>query len=1418
MSKLKKYLIVLGIIVAVFTVFGFFGVPPILKSVLTKQLSQNLHRDVSIRQIKFNPYVLSLTVRDLLIKDREPGKTFVSFDELYLNLQIMSALRRAIIFKEIRLKKPFINLVRHADFTYNFSDLMEKKDSKTQPKPGAKSRPLRFSLNNITIEGGSIDLLDEPVQKKHTVRDMNVGMPFVSNFPSYINTFVQPAFSAKVNGTAYALKGRTKPFADSRETVFDIDINDLDIPYYLAYVPMKLNVKIPSAFLDTRAKLSFVEFKNRTPSLTISGDVAIKKIAVDDEKSSPLIRLPRLDVAIAPSEPLMKKVHLAKISIQSPEIEIRRDQKGTINFQTLLPKEPVVSKPKESPKPTPKPLGKDEQPVPLSIEIDEIGLTGGKISFSDLSRPKPFKTRLDPVELKIDHFSNAREKKTNYLLSLVTEAKENVKLDGELMMDPMSVDGSVDVKSLILKKYSPYYMESILFDIEDGRLDFSTRYRYAAGDKEPAISLQSMSAAVASLRLKRRYEKEDFFKTPVISLKDTQVDLPRKELKLGSLFTEKGMLSLTRFSSGEFDLQKLFPPAQPARQPVKAQGAGKPERPWTLTLAQVLVDQYTVRMNDQKAAEPTILLGEKVKLSAENLTTEKNRSGKMALSFLLDKKGTVSTRCNVGLDPMKVDGSLEVKNIVLKNYSPYYRDSILFDIEEGELGLSTTYHYAKKEKDQEIKLSRASLSVERLRLQKRDEPGDFATIPALSVKNTDLDLINKEVSVGEVAAQKGSLLVRRYSDGRLNVTTLFPEPPKPGPSASSPGEKSVDRPVEKPWLIKIGKVSLDQYSARVEDRSTAEPVNFIADGINLSAENLSTAKGQKGNISLALRLNQKGTLSLNGPLGINPVFANLKTSLKGIEIRHLQPYFTDRIKIAVEDGSISTTGSLTVNDQEGKGFQVTYKGESSLNNFVSVDKLNSEDFLKWDSLSFENMDVGYNPLYVNINGITLSNFYARVIIFPDGTMNIANIFEGETKKAQNAPLPSAEKKDPAPQPGPQPARNIKIDKITLQGGKLDYADNYIKPNYLTRLDEIGGRISGLSSEEGKTAEVELRAKMDNSAPLEITGKVNPLREDLYVDLAVKFTDMDLSSVTPYSGKYVGYSIQKGKLSLELKYLVLNRKLDAQNKIFFDQLTLGDKMESSTATKLPVKLGIALLKDRKGEIDLDIPVSGSLDDPQFSVFSIVIKVITNLLVKAATSPFSLLGSVFGGGEQLEYIEFDYGSYDIRGENEKKMNTLAKILQDRPGVKLEVESHVDMAQDKEGLRRVFFNRKVKAQKLKEMIKKGVAPVPVDEVKIDPPEYAKYLKGAYKEEKFPKPKNFLGMDKDIPAPEMEKLMLTNIVVTENDLRSLATQRSQKVKEVLLKAGQIQPERIFIVEPKSLGGEKKEKVKDSRVNFKLG
>jgi hypothetical protein len=1023
--------------------------------------------------------------------------------------------------------------------------------------------------------------------------------------------------------------------------------------------------------------------------------------------------------------------------------------------------------------------------------------------------------------------SNRPNTSGTYSLTARTEAKEELALAGTFSLTPLLVEGTVDAKLVPLRKYAPYYTDGVLFDIESGMLDLSSQYRYARGAGEPEITASGAAVSVSALRLKRRDETGDFLRVPSLDIKEIVADLSKRLLTVGTLSTRKGTLRVIRLPNGELDLQKLTVLAAPPAAGSVTPAAAAPQ-PWVVRLNRLAVDQYAATLEDRSLSQPITLTADSVRLTGENLSTEKNATGKLSLALLLDRSAKISTAAAVGLDPLHAEGRVQVSGLVLNRYAPFYKDRILFDLQDGTLDLASSYRVAQAKDALDVKLAGLSTSIKALRLKTRDTNQEFLSIPSLAIRNTGVDLSQQDVTVGDLSTEGGAVLVSRSPQGELNLANLLPRAPTaPEPAGGSPGAapgSGTSGKAARPWTVKAVAISVNRYRIQATDAVPREPVKLVVEDLNVKAENLSTAENAPaGKVSLALRLD-KGTVSVEGAVSVAPVLADLQLAVKDLDIRPFQPYVADKVKVTVADGRISTSGRLELSIKEPAGLQAKYTGETTLGKFAAIQKDSAEDILKWESLVLHDLSVGYNPLFVHAKKVALADFFARVIVQPDGRLNLQEIVSpsaaaDQPKPAQppSPPSPTA-KAEVIPPSTPGIAKDIQIEEITLQGGRLQFLDRTSKPNYSATMTEIGGRVSGLSSLETSVADVELRGKMNNSAPLEITGKINPLKQDLFVDLRARFTGMDLSPTSPYSGKYVGYVIEKGKLSFDLQYLIDKGKLSSENKIIIDQFTFGDKVDSPTATSLPVKLGVALLKDRNGEIHLDIPVTGSIDDPKFSIWGVVWQIIGNLITKAVTSPFALLGAAFGGGADLQYVEFDPGRAALSADSLKKIDALVAALSAKPSLKLEIAGYVDPEADREGLKQYLLQRKVKAQKLNEMLKRGAPAVPVDEVSVAPGEYERYLTLAYRAEKFPKPRNFIGMLKSLPVPEMEKLILTHIEAGDEELRQLAAQRANAVKEAILQSGKVEAERLFIVEPKSLTPEKKQGLKDSRVEFKIG
>jgi hypothetical protein len=709
----------------------------------------------------------------------------------------------------------------------------------------------------------------------------------------------------------------------------------------------------------------------------------------------------------------------------------------------------------------------------------------------------------------------------------------------------------------------------------------------------------------------------------------------------------------------------------------------------------------------------------------------------------------------------------------------------------------------------------------------RVDAQEWMKVESFAIKGGRANLARSELSIDELAVRGTRMLIRRAADGTI-------ESLKPPTLRLTQAAGKVEGPA---WKVVVAKYRGTDLGVRFEDNAVSPPATQVVSNFNAEVDNISTDPGQTTKLTTRFQFNDKGRCAFSGSVKLAPLEADIKVDVKGIEILPLQPYFAPKLNIAVTRGELALAGDLEIRPGTGgsslapPGLAGRFKGAATIGDFAAVEKFNSADFLRWKSLHIGQLDLRLGDDALAIGEIALSDFFARAIINPEGKLNLLQMVRHESPEApvpadaapdQAATTEPAAGKAAAPvapaKPLPFPLR---IERVTLQAGSINFTDNFIKPNYSARLRQIGGRVSGLSTAEGSIADVELRGSYDDVAPLNLTARVNPLSQQPYLDLQADVKGLDMSPFSPYSGKYAGYAIEKGKLSLFVKYKIENRLLTAENRIFLDQLTFGEPVDSPEATKLPVNLALALLKNRRGEIDINLPISGSLDDPQFSVGGLILKVIGNLFVKAVSAPFALLGSMFGGGGgDMSSVEFDYGRAALGAETEKSLENLAKALVDRPALKLEIEGRVDSERDREGLKQVSIERKVRAQKRAQLAKSGVAPGAGEAAEVSAAEYPALLERVYDAEKFPKPRNIIGLAKSLPVAEMEKLILTNTTIDDNDLHALADRRARAVRDWLL-AHAVEAERVFLLPAKVEANEGKSeneaKSKGSRVDFSL-
>lgn len=759
---------------------------------------------------------------------------------------------------------------------------------------------------------------------------------------------------------------------------------------------------------------------------------------------------------------------------------------------------------------------------------------------------------------------------------------------------------------------------------------------------------------------------------------------------------------------------------------------------------------------------------------------------------------------------ISLSGNIALHQIKVSNQT--VADPYLVDLKTALLTLTQVDLIGQKP-------SHAALMLDSIAISRKNENQPTLSLAKFTIDTIEIDTKAQQIALSEVILDRLSTRIRREKTGEIDLIHLFtsssdqpaavvasrtPIPARkpahdnriqtiaiPEEKELPPVTKTVEqKPSEQnnaAWTTLIKGIKLKAAALHYEDMALTKPAPMVIDQLDLTINNIDLTGIKPLNLELQALVNKHGSLKTNGSLAWAPFAAELSLDIKSIDLVSLQGWVADKMNVLLTSGDISFAGNIKA---QGEPLKIGVNGQAQLANFNVFNPKTASDLLRWKQLDFNQIVFASEPLQIDINAIKLNNFFAHVVVLPEGSLNLQQIVrQDETAHPKTA---DADKSGQTPAPAEKPIP-VHIGKVILQQGNIYFKDQFIKPNYQANLIGLSGQIGPLQS--GKLGKIEIRGAVDKIAPLDIRGTIDPFSTELLLDVFAKVQDIDLPPFSPYSGKYIGYAIEKGKLSVDVHYQIEKGTLTAENKVFLDQFTLGEKMESEDAPSIPLELAITLLKNRRGEIDIRLPVQGSINDPQFNIGGIIFDTFLNLISKAITAPFALLGSAFSGGEELSEIDFVPGFENIEPTAEARLKILSQLLTDRPALRLEIIGHADSASDAEGLKSAILQRKVKALKLADDTEKNIASEPLDEVTLTDEQYHKYLEIAYKKESFEKPKNMLGLTRKLPVTEMEQLMLAHIEITENDLQALAERRAIMTNNWLIEQGEIASDRIFII-----------------------
>lgn len=845
-----------------------------------------------------------------------------------------------------------------------------------------------------------------------------------------------------------------------------------------------------------------------------------------------------------------------------------------------------------------------------------------------------------------------------------------------------------------------------------------------------------------------------------LHLSDVELDGARTEI----LFAKDGTLNLTQLFR--------LPESQ-------AEPKTESSEPFPLRIDSIRLREKSLRFQDLRPSEAVEFAYDALDLELNNLSTLAGDNAEMTMTASGPHGARIDWRGQVSLTPITSSGSLSVSDGRLSTFWPYVRDTLPLVLKEGQVDLSSDYRLDLSS-GTELQLSKIKVQLAPFAI---DDPQGkpLVRLQRLDIDNTSLDLAKQQVVVGQVRSQGLEAWAAREADGQLDWQKLFAKPESPQNGAPAPTEQAG---ASKPWQVLLQDVQLRDYKAHLADRVPQQEVAVEIGPLNLDLKNFDSLGDKPFDLRLDTGLGKQGKLQAAGNVQLSPTSAQLKVATQDIDLRLAQAYLSPFIRLELRSGLLGSDLDVQLKSTEPLALSVT--GSARVDQLHTLDTLRERDFVRWKQVRVNGLDYRHGESLA-IERVELDQPYARFVINENLTTNVSELIVPQPP-AQN------ENKTDAGKP-----LAIRIGGVAINDGSANFADFSLTPSFATAVQQMNGRIGVLDNQKPQAASVDIQGKVDRYAPMSIKGKLTPFDPLNSLDIATSFKNVELTTVTPYSGKFAGYRIRKGRLNLDLHYRIEKGQLNAENKVLVENLQLGERVDSPDAVDLPIRLAVALLKDTQGRIAIELPVQGDLNNPQFSVMPIVWQTLRNLVLRAAQAPFKFIAGLVGGSNvDLSTVPFVAGSAELEADARQALDTLAKALEERPNLRLEVEGQAAQSADGPLLAEQRLQREFRETWYKVLQRRGdKVPASPDELTVAEDEQAALLEGIYRTRlKQQPPAEWSELDSEQRQQNMRKAVLDSWAQSKLLLRQLAQQRAATIKDYLVEQGGLYDERVYLID----------------------
>lgn len=893
-------------------------------------------------------------------------------------------------------------------------------------------------------------------------------------------------------------------------------------------------------------------------------------------------------------------------------------------------------------------------------------------------------------------------------------------------------------------EFNPFTLELTLYELRIGD----------AGEEQLAFERLYLDLAWDSLW------------TRALNLQDVQLIGPDAEL----LFDLNGVLNLTQL----FEL----PASEQQSQ----------DELFALRIDRLKLVGGRMHFVDQRPEEPVELLLDSLDLELHNVATRTDAAADAVLVATGPDGSRIDWKGQVNLSPMTSTGQLSIEGLGLKTFWPYIRDIAPLRLNEGQLSMATRYQLDLSEATS-LQLSDTSATLASVSID--DSEGEpLLRLKQLQIAQGSLDLEKRLITLGELRSDALESWLTREADGRLNWQRLLAVTGGQTSTASPDGGMTTaPAGSNQPWRFVLDSAALRGYHLHLADQVPEQKVELDVGPLDLDVRTFDSLGTAPVEMKLTSAIGKQGSLAAEGQLTLTPVQGQFDVVLQGIDLRLAQAYLSPLVHLEVRSGLLASQLAVELNGAEPLAVRVT--GSADISQLHTLDTIQNRGFVKWRSLRLDDLAFIY-PNELQLGQIDLEQPYARFIINPDLTTNVNDLLVEKQPAADSAPPNSS------PSASPDAPLAIQIGGITISDGSANFSDLSLRPPFITAVQGLEGNIGSLDNVQHNAASINIKGKVDRYAPVSIEGSLTPFDPLKSLDIATRFRQVELTSLSPYSAKFAGYRIRKGRMDLDLHYRIQQGQLNAENSVVLDQLQLGERVDSEQAVDLPVRLAVALLKDSRGTISLELPVQGDLQNPQFDVMPIVWQTLRNVMLRAAKSPFTFLGSLVGGSQaDLSQVLFAPGSSDLDAAMQHQLDTLAQALDERPVLRLEVEGMSAPTVDGPLLAEQWLEREYRQTWYRTLQRRGDT-VPDDPAALvmEEDEKTAMLEDIYRSRLQQQPPvEWEAMDRQTRAQRMRQAILQSRETSTALLRRLSRERAASIKDYLVAAG-LAAARVYLLD----------------------